>query len=124
VVTAAKPLLRGTVLKRSDIRIEQMDVALLRGSYYRNIEDVTGKVLTRGIAANAPLSSHALKKPLLVKRGQRVVIAAIAAELAIRAAGEALMDGAQGDIIKVRNNRSQRVVEGLVTSAGVVEVRM
>jgi flagella basal body P-ring formation protein FlgA len=38
--------------------------------------------------------------------------------------GNALMDGAEGDLIKVRNVRSKRIIQGRVDAAGLVMVSM
>jgi flagella basal body P-ring formation protein FlgA len=38
--------------------------------------------------------------------------------------GKALADGAKGDLIKVRNDSSHRIVEGIVTQTGIVVVKM
>jgi len=38
--------------------------------------------------------------------------------------GKALVDGAMGDIIRVKNNSSRRELEAEVVGAGLVRVRM
>jgi flagella basal body P-ring formation protein FlgA len=65
-----------------------------------------------------------VRAPRLVQAGQHVILLATTPQLQVRMKGKALADGTRGDIIKVRNLRSKRVVEGVVTHAGIVEVSM
>jgi flagella basal body P-ring formation protein FlgA len=60
--------------------------------------------------------------PILVKRGDTVTITTSNPNLAIAMQGTALMDGAQGQRIRVKNTTSNRVISGVVTKAGVVSV--
>ena len=58
----------------------------------------------------------------LVTRGQQVTLEVGADTMNIRMAGEALDEAALGQRVRVRNLSSERVVEGVVRSAQVVEV--
>ena len=86
--------------------------------------DVVGKILQRPLAAGKPFDARFLKPRLLVKRGQEVVLLANTSSLSVRMSGKALADGAKGDLIKVRNTSSQRIVEGIVLENGIVVVKM
>ncbi|MDH5324974.1 MAG: flagellar basal body P-ring formation chaperone FlgA [Gammaproteobacteria bacterium] len=85
---------------------------------------IIGKVAKRYIAKGKTFSPQLLAEPKLVRRGQQVVLIAKNAALEVRMSGKALADGARGDIIKVRNNSSNRVVEGIVTRLGIVQIQM
>lgn len=57
----------------------------------------------------------------LVKKNQAVTMRIQAATFTLSAAATALQDGRGGDLIKVRNNDTQRVVTARVTADGTVE---
>jgi flagella basal body P-ring formation protein FlgA len=51
------------------------------------------------------------------------VIYATMGEMTITTRGEALRDGAVGEQVKVKNNRSQRIIDATVSGIGEVSVR-
>ncbi len=122
VAVLANPVPRGEVVEPSDLRLEVRDVAGLRSGYYTRIEEAAGMVARRTLNRDAALSANMLTRPRLVKRGQRVTLVAGNAAVQVRTEGLALRDGVRGQVIGVRNVRSNRVIEGIVVSPGVVEV--
>ncbi len=56
----------------------------------------------------------------VVCRNEKVVIRAVKGEMTISTKGTALTDGANGDQVRVKNDKSQRIIEGIVT--GVAEI--
>jgi len=62
------------------------------------------------------------KQPSVVKRGQQVVVRARFGGVEGEIVGEALSDGAPGDVIRVRNLGTRKLLVGRVTDAGEVEV--
>ena len=59
---------------------------------------------------------------VLVRRGQIVTLVAGGGPVEIRTTGKALADGAAGERVRVRNERSNRIVEGVVAEDGTVRV--
>lgn len=76
----------------------------------RNIK--TGQVLTPSL----------VKAQKLVLRGQHITIVAQNGGLNLRVKGKALMDGQQGQTIKVKNMNSKKLIYARVVSAGIVKV--
>ena len=81
-----------------------------------------GQETTRPIQLGRPLLSNLLKAPTIIRRGQTISMLAKQSTFEVRSMGESLMDGAVGERIKVRNSRSKRIVEGVITKNGVVFV--
>ena len=69
-----------------------------------------------------PVLSNMLKQPIILRRGESVSLLARSPTFEVRMEGKALMDGAVGDRVKVRNLRSKRIVEGRITETGTVLV--
>jgi len=122
VVVAAGPLARGTILSHDDIKLVPYDVSKLPGSYIEEETDTIGKQLKRRVSAGVPMTSSMMKRPQIIKRGQRVSIIAGVGGMEVRMSGKALAHGAVGDRIRVLNLSSKKKVEGTVTSSGDIRV--
>lgn len=122
VAVLARPLPRGHVLVADDLRMEPREVSGMAGGYYEHAEEPAGQVLRRALGAGSVLSPGDVQPRMVVRRGERVVLAADAGGVTVRMAGEALADGPLGARVRVRNLTSERVVEGIVADSGVVEV--
>jgi len=124
VVTTARPILRNSVISEADIRLEERDVTTGSDTYIFDPENVLGKLAKRALPSSISLTPAMMSEPLLVHRGQQVIILAEGAGIEVRMAGTALMDGAEGQIIRAKNKRSKRTVEGQVVQPGIIKVNM
>lgn len=124
VVTAARTLPRGTLLRKADLALKEQELSRLGYGYVSSLEDAVGKELRRAVRAGATLTPSRLAAQRLIRRGQRVTIIATTGGIEVRMMGEALADGARDELIRVRNRTTKRVVEGIVESSGVVRVNL
>jgi flagella basal body P-ring formation protein FlgA len=124
VLVVARTIVRGEALQPTDITVVSKEVSAASQSYIRDLQQAVGLIAKRSIPAGRILTAHMVRAPRLVQAGQHVILLATTPQLQVRMKGKALADGTRGDIIKVRNLRSKRVVEGVVTHAGIVEVSM
>ena len=124
VLAATRTIVRGEVLGAADLTLVSKQVGPASQSHFRNAEQAIGFIAKRSIPAGKVLTAHMVQAPRLVQAGQEVILLATTPQLEVRMKGKALADGSRGDVIRVRNVRSKRVVEGVVTHAGVVRVNM
>ena len=124
VVVLAQGLPRGTVLNEQHLRMEERDLGSLTTGYLLQISDAERAVLRRAVQAGGVLTPQMLEPARLVQRGQTVLVMAQGQGVAVRIEGEALSHGALGERIRVRNLRSQQVIEGVVMADGTVSVSM
>jgi flagellar basal body P-ring formation protein FlgA len=124
VVTAARPLKRDTVLSEVDIILAERDVGLISQGYLSATKQAVGKKLTRPLLPDQVITPAHVQLAEVIRRGDQVVISARSGGINVRMPGEALSDGAMGQQISVRNQRSGRVVRARVTGPGQVEVAM
>jgi len=122
VLTAVRPLARGEILSSSDVMMTEIDVSTVRTTYMHSAEEAIGMELKRSLQANAPLVREALAAPVLVKRGDTVMITARTGSIEIRQQGVALQNGELGKQITVRNTNSDNVVQATVTGHGQASV--
>lgn len=88
----------------------------------------TGAATTSRAPASAPgwpalLRRKQLQAPQLVKRGDEVRIVARQDGIEVSNAGEALANGRMGEVIRVRNVGSGKVISARVSAGGEVEAQ-
>lgn len=122
VLVVSRNLMRGDVLAASDISLQEVDISQLRGQLMEDAQLAVGMEARRNINTGTALSADMLDAPLLVRRGDAVVLTAERAGVSIRQQGTAMQDGESGRQISVRNTRSNRVVQAVVTGHGEARV--
>jgi flagella basal body P-ring formation protein FlgA len=121
VLVARRSLMRDTEVTAADFTVENRRVPGLASAYVSDPAALTGQRLGHPIASGDALTVETLAPANLIHRGQQVVLIARAGGFEVRTAGVALSDGRAAERIKVQNQSSQRVVEGIVRSANEVE---
>lgn len=111
---------RGDTISAGQLKVEELDISKARRGFFHDIDEVTGQGAKRRLRTNQLISPNLLAKPLLVRRGQQVKMIANQDGIAATTLGEALEHGEQGEVIRVKNLRSEKVVEARVIEAGVV----
>ena len=101
-----------------------MDISVLNQGYYENIDQLSGMVLSRSILRGQYLHPGMLSKPRWVRRGQTITILAKTGQVAIRVKGKALMDGRQGELVRIKNTSTNKELRGIVVAEGVVKVTL
>ena len=120
VLVTSRPLLRGDGLGAADVRSEERDVTRLGYGYIENLRQVSGRTLTRSLAAGSVLSPGALGGRRMVRAGDRVEMVARLDGIEVRATGVAMGSGDNGARLRVRNESSGKVVDAMVSAPGVV----
>ncbi|MEE8481942.1 MAG: flagellar basal body P-ring formation chaperone FlgA [Acidiferrobacterales bacterium] len=124
VVVVSHALPRGHVILASDIQLETRDLASLSGGYLLNPRDVIGQSLRRPVVIGAVITPAAIKPARAIRRGEKVTILARRKGIEVRMTGVALADGAPGELVRVRNILSKKIIQGIVTKHGEVMVRI
>ena len=124
VVVARRPLQRNSTIETADITLAERDVGLLNQGYLTSLDQALGNKLTRPLQPDQVLLPSQISPAEVVRKGDQVVISAKNSTINVRMPGEALSDGALGSQIRVKNQRSGRVIRARVTGPGQVEVLM
>lgn len=122
VLVALRPLARGASVSAGDVEVQRRDRASVGAQALSDPEQLVGQVVSRPIAAGTVLAAGVMAPLRLVKRGQAVTILGESGSFQIRAQGKALGDGSAGELIRVENLSSRRVVEGRIGTDGSVRV--
>jgi flagella basal body P-ring formation protein FlgA len=124
VVCPISPIARGTEITASQLQLLQLDISKLSGSYFLQVEEVVGMQAKRLLQPDSPIIASHLQPPVLVKKGDAVVMTANSGSLTVKIPGIALKDGRHGEQISIRNTQSKRVVEARVTAPGQADVAL
>jgi len=122
VLLLNRALRRNEKIRTEDLVSETREVGSLSQGYIVDPAEAVNKQATRNLAAGAVLNSLSLTDPTLVKRGDQVNIQLGNAGMSISSAGVAMMDGAKGERINVRNASSHRIIQAVVIQPGQVSV--
>lgn len=85
--------------------------------------EILGQQVTRKIDKNRPIRANQLEAPLLVKRGEPVIIEAKSSGFSARVQGIALGSGKKGEAVKVKNSQSGNIIIAFPVAKGRVETR-
>lgn len=124
VLVASRPLPRGVALTEDAIRYAPRDPADLSGAWYTQPKQLLGLETRRAIRAGEVLSPQLVTSARLIRRGQELILFATTGAMTVTMKGKALEDGVEGDIVRVRNLSSNRIVEGRVIDADKVQVSL
>ncbi|MBP2298781.1 flagellar basal body P-ring formation chaperone FlgA [Azospirillum picis] len=83
---------------------------------------LVGMTPKRGISTNQPVRLRDLQSPRMVDKGAMVTITLATPSMTLTTQGKALQDGGRGEVIRVVNTQSNRIVEATVAGPNVVAV--
>jgi flagella basal body P-ring formation protein FlgA len=120
VAVAAAPVAANQPLTEEQVTVERRDVSNLADPISKPA-DAVGQTSRRMLRAGDILRTSQLAAPLLVKRGDQVLMLARRDGIEVSTSGEALDAGSRGAAVRVRNGASGQVLRMRVTGAGTVE---
>lgn len=120
VVVAATPVAANEPLTDAHVTVEQRDITSIADPVSDPLQ-VIGQTSRRLLRAGDVLRNNSLAAPVLVKRGDAVVMIARIDGLEVSTAGEALDTGVRGATVRVRNSASGQTVRMRVSAPGTVE---
>ncbi|NKD87954.1 flagellar basal body P-ring formation protein FlgA [Haematospirillum sp. 15-248] len=117
-----RPMTRREIIRAKDITWKRVRHKELRDSALVDADRIIGMELRRSLRPGEPVSAGDVERPVLVARGQMVVIELHTANMSLTARGQALENGSLGDNIRVENLQGKRTVVGTVTGQRTIRV--
>ncbi|PMH41000.1 flagella basal body P-ring formation protein FlgA [Vibrio sp. 10N.286.49.B3] len=121
LITATRNLARGELIDQADIAIEMIDLHRFRRQGFTDSSHVVGAKVKRNIRPGNAIERNDI---CIVCRNEKVVIQAVKGTMTITTRGTALSDGSAGDQVRVKNDKSQRIIEGQVTGIGQITIQL
>lgn len=125
--TARVPVLnhamsRGDVIAERDIDWVEARAEAVRRDIITDIRQLIGQEPRLQLRAGAPIRAGELQRPILVPRNSSVTMTVKTPFMKLTTQGRAIEEGGKGDVIRVTNLNSKRVVEAIVDGPGTVVV--
>jgi flagella basal body P-ring formation protein FlgA len=117
-------LLTGQVLRDADIETIDLDIADLPPGALDALALAVGQTVARPISKGSILSNRDLLTAPAVQKGQTVILLARNGALDIKMAGRALGDALINQRVRATNISSGRIIDGVATGRGVIEVTL
>ena len=124
VLVTTKSLHKGQIIDIQQVKFQKQNISRLNNGYYSRNDDLSGLEVRRNLKRGTVLTPNSLQPRLMVKSGQQVTLILDYKGLTIKSSGQALQSARRGEVIKVRNNQSQRIIEGVVSGEAQVRVNI
>lgn len=116
VVVGKLLLRRGTLLTADMLSEIEYSAQGLDPQAVSSIRDLENAEIIRDMPAGTPLRGHDVRRAVLVKQGQSVLLTVTQGNgFSITARVDALQDGKMGEQIRLKNPESGRILSGVVT---------
>jgi flagellar basal body P-ring formation protein FlgA len=124
VLVSRIPLIKGQTLSATDVKFKKTNISRLNRGYFIKIDDLHNLQAKNNLSANTVLNPSNLAPRKLIKSGQKVTIVLTFNGLEVKSSGEALNAASEGQLIKVRNTSSNKIIQGIVLANGQVKVSL
>ena len=118
-----RPLEKDAVISKNDVKLVRKDVSKLPLNVVSDAETAIGKKLKHSLGSGDYLRENMLDDVPVVNRGDQVVIVAESGAIRVTVVGKTLDKGCPGDVIRVKNAMSEKVVAAQVVDASTVRVQ-
>lgn len=120
VAVAQRPLPRDTAIDPADITFQRRDVSGSERNYFTSVSQLAGKKTKLRVGVGAVIAPSMVAFPPVVSRGDTVEIIAENGGCRITTRGIAAQDGGEGDVIRVTNTASRKLLHATVIESGKV----
>jgi len=124
IMVLSRPLSKGTIIREQDLSFEEFNVSQLNYDYAQTPDEAIGRIAKRSLQIGKPIRRASLESQHMVRKGDAVIIRATNGVIDVKVPGIALMNGREGEQIRVQNKKSQKVIEGRVIQPGMIQVMM
>ena len=123
VLVVTRSVQRGSRINPQDVQLENRNLAALNRGYYQSVDELEFLRAKQQLRPGTLLNPSNVETRKLVYNGDLVTIVAKTDSLNVRTQGRALNDASAGQRVRIRNDKSGRIIEATVVAEGVVEVR-
>ncbi|BBB91539.1 MAG TPA: flagellar basal body P-ring formation chaperone FlgA [Methylomusa anaerophila] len=122
VIVTAKLINAKEKVSLENCRLERRDIGRITPGYITDFNKIREMSVRRTLPAGIVLTGLMLDKPVIIKRGTMITIVGGDSGIEVTAAGIALQNGYEGQLIQVQNANSKKLISAVVADAGTVRV--
>lgn len=124
VLVAATSISRSELFSSQNLRYERFDIGRLGAGYFTDSKKVFGLAARRVLSPGTVITDSAVVKPVAIKQGATVNIVARIGNMEVSSMGQAMQDGIEGQLIRVKNVNSAKIISARVLDENTVQVLM
>ncbi|GAB5388101.1 MAG: flagellar basal body P-ring formation chaperone FlgA [Alphaproteobacteria bacterium] len=118
----ARSIRSGEQIAERDIAFETIRESRIPRAAINDASQLIGMSAKRYIRAGMPVTDNQISAPIAVKKGDVVTIRLETPNMVLSARGKALEDGSVGDVIRISNLGSRRLIDAEVTGPEMVRI--
>ena len=122
VAVAASKVNASEIFTEDSLRYERMDTGQIAAGYFTDTKKIVGLIARRPVTPGMVVTDSMVNKPVLIKRGSMVILIAFVGNMEVTASGQTMQDGYSGQLIRVRNVNSNKIVLGKIIDEEKVQV--
>jgi len=122
VAVVTRQISLGEIVTTDKLHYERMDSGRLGSGYFTDMNKVQGLISRRSLPPGMVITGAMVNKPVLIKRGDIVNIVAHIGSMEVTAAGQAMQNGSEGQLIRVQNINSTKIISAKVLNESTVQV--
>ena len=122
VVVATKRINRGKAFTHKNLRLESKQLGKNWDQHFFSINDLIGAESKKMIKKGTALTNRMVRETQMVHSGQAVNVSLRSGNLTISTKGVAKQNGAYGEEIKLKLDKTGRTIRGIVSSENLVIV--
>lgn len=122
VAVAASQVNAREIFTEGNLRYERMDAGQIAAGFFTDKNKVLGLEARRAITPGTVITDSMVNKPVIVKRGNMVTLVAFVGNIQVIASGQAMQDGYEGQLIRIKNVITNKIVLGKVIDENKVQV--
>ncbi len=118
-----KSLTKGDVISAADLDWISVSDKTVEKNWVMDADNVIGLSPRKLVTSGKPLVLNDFESPVMVERGQTVTLVYKSDGISLNTTGKAAQPGRKGDIIRVTNISSNKIISGIVSGDQQVEVQ-
>jgi flagellar basal body P-ring formation protein FlgA len=115
-------VLKNEMIMAKDIKWVKSPSKRVQNDIILHVDDLVGKTPKRGLRAGALIRSSEVQRPILIEKGSLVTLVLKTPLMVLTSQGRAVDPGANGDVIRITNTQSNKVVQAVVSAAGIASI--
>ncbi len=113
---------KGEIIRESDISVVQVAASNRHDAIVEDPESLVGLQAKRVLRRDQPVRLADVQPPVLVKKGSLVTMVVRTPIMRLSTIGQALEDGAFGEVVRVLNPKSHTTVQGTVVGQNEIQM--
>lgn len=118
VLVSSKLISKDSLINSKDLSIQKMDTLNLTNGYFlaKHKNEIIGKIAKFQMRAGKVISPRNIASKKIIKRGDKINIKYNSTLINVKTKGIALRDAGLNEKISVKNIKSKKILEGIVTA--------